>query len=142
MGVNKAIILGRLGKDPELRYTPSGQAVTKFTVATSERYTGKDGQRQERTEWHNIVAWGKTAELANQYLNKGSSVFIEGRITSRSWDDKDGNKRYCTEIVATSLEFLSGKDGGNGGGNKRSSDRKANETGDPQNVPIDDDLPF
>jgi single-strand DNA-binding protein len=106
-GVNKVILIGNLGKDPELRYTPSGQPVASFSLATSERWNDKNGQRQERTEWHNIVVWGKLAELSNQYLKKGRSAYIEGRIQTRSWDDKDGNKKYRTEIVATQLQFLS-----------------------------------
>jgi single-strand DNA-binding protein len=105
-GVNKVILIGNLGKDPELRYTPSGQPVASFSVATTERWTDKNGQRQDRTEWHNIVVWGKLAELTNQYLKKGRPVYIEGRITSRSWDDRDGNKKYRTEIVANQVQFL------------------------------------
>jgi len=111
LGVNKVILIGRLGRDPELRYTPGGQAVASFTIATSERWTDKNGQRQERTEWHNIVAWSKLAELANQYLKKGSPAYIEGKITTRSWDDRDGNKKYKTEIIANTIQFL-----GSGGG--------------------------
>jgi single-strand DNA-binding protein len=112
LGVNKVILMGNLGKDPELRYTPSGQATASFSLATTEKWTDKNGQRQERTEWHNIVTWAKTAELANQYLKKGSPVYIEGRISYRSWDDKDGNKKYRTEIVANQINFLSGGAGG------------------------------
>jgi single-strand DNA-binding protein len=108
MGVNKAILLGNLGRDPELRYTPGGAAVANFTLATTERYTDKSGQKQERTEWHNIVVWNKQAELCNQYLKKGRSAYIEGRITTRSWDDRDGNKKYRTEIVATTVQFIGG----------------------------------
>jgi single-strand DNA-binding protein len=111
LGVNKVILIGHLGKDPELRYTPGGQPTASFSLATSERWNDKNGQRQERTEWHNIVAWGKLAELANQYLKKGRPVYIEGRINTRSWDDRDGNKKYKTEIVANSIQFL-----GQGGG--------------------------
>src|SRR5690606_26707219 len=110
--VNKAIILGNLGKDPEVRFTNSGQAVCQFSVATSERWLDSDGNKQERTEWHNVVVWGKQAENCGQYLNKGSQVFVEGRIQTRSYDDKDGNKRYMTEIVAKDVRFLGGKSGG------------------------------
>ena len=106
IGVNKVILIGNLGKDPELRYTPGGQAVATFSLATTERWNDRNGQRQDRTEWHNIVAWGKLGELVNQYLKKGRSAYIEGRITTRSWDDKDGNKRYKTEIVANQIQFL------------------------------------
>jgi len=107
-GVNKVILIGNLGKDPELRYTPGGQPVASFSLATTERWSDKNGQRQDRTEWHNIVVWGKLAELANQYLKKGRSAYIEGRITNRSWDDRDGNKKYRTEIVANQIQFLGG----------------------------------
>ncbi len=111
-GVNKAILIGNLGKDPELRYLPSGQAVSTFSLATTEKWTDKAGQRQERTEWHNIVVYGKTAEIVNQYLKKGRSAYVEGRITTRSWDDRDGNKKYKTEIVANTVQFLGGPGGG------------------------------
>ena len=107
-GINKVILIGNLGKDPELRYTPGGQPVASFSLATTERWSDKNGQRQDRTEWHNIVVWGKLAELANQYLKKGRSAYIEGRITNRSWDDRDGNKKYRTEIVANQIQFLGG----------------------------------
>ncbi len=109
--VNKAIIVGNLGRDPEVRYTPSGQAVATFTVATNERWTDKSGQPQERTEWHRIVVWGKQAENCGQYLRKGRPVYIEGRIQTREWTDKEGQKRYTTEIVANQVQFLGGRDG-------------------------------
>ncbi|MEK6540075.1 MAG: single-stranded DNA-binding protein [Deltaproteobacteria bacterium] len=105
-GVNKAILVGRLGKDPEIKYTPSGTAIANFTIATSENYKDKDGQKQERTEWHRIVAFGKLAEICGEYLAKGKQVYIEGRIQTRSWDDKDGNKKYMTEIVANTMQML------------------------------------
>jgi len=114
--VNKAILIGNLGKDPEFKYTPSGQPVATFSIATTERFADKSGQKQERTEWHNVVAWGKLAELSNQYLKKGRSVYIEGRITTRSWDDKDNVKRYKTEIVANTMQFIGANPGGQGGG--------------------------
>ncbi len=106
MSMNKVIILGRLGKDPELRYTPSGAAVCNFSVATSEAWTDKNGQKQEKTEWHRIVVWGKMGELCNQYLFKGRQVFLEGKLQTRSWDDQNGQKRYSTEINATNVQFL------------------------------------
>lgn len=109
-GVNKAILIGNLGKDPELRYTPNGQAVASFSLATGEKWRDKDGVMQDRTEWHNIVVWGRQAEIAKEYLSKGRQVYIEGRIQSRSWEDKDGNKRYITEIVAQKLSFLGQRD--------------------------------
>ncbi|MEI6079249.1 MAG: single-stranded DNA-binding protein [bacterium] len=106
-GVNKVIIVGRLGKDPEVRYTPNGQAVANFTVATSENWTDKtSGQKQEKTEWHRIVVWGRLAELCRDYLKKGRQVYVDGRLQTRSWDDKDGVKKYTTEIIASSIQFL------------------------------------
>ena len=107
MGVTKAILIGNLGRDPELRYIPSGQPVASFTVATTESYTDKGGARQKRTEWHNIVAWGKLAELCGHYLKKGRQVYIEGRISNRQYEAKDGSgKRYRSEIVARKLRLL------------------------------------
>ena len=105
-GVNKVILIGRLGKDPDVRYTPSGQAVANFTMATSENWTGKDGQKQERTEWHRIVVWGRLAELCKDYLKKGRQVYIDGKLQTRSWDDKEGKKMYTTEVVANIVQFL------------------------------------
>lgn len=152
-GVNKAILVGNLGRDPELRHTPNGQAVVNFTLATSESWTDKSGERQERTEWHRIVVWGRQAEMCNQYLSKGRTVYVEGRIQTREWEDKDGNKRYTTEINASNVNFIGprtdgggggggnysgggGASGGGGGGSAR-SDAPA-ETGPP----MDDDIPF
>jgi single-strand DNA-binding protein len=106
MSVNKVIILGRLGQDPELKYTPGGMAVCNFTLATSESWADKAGQKQERTEWHRIVVWGKLAELCNQYLTKGRQAYIEGSLQTRSWDDKNGQKRYTTEINAKTVQFI------------------------------------
>lgn len=114
--VNKVILVGNLGKDPEVRFTPSGQAVAKFPIATTDNWTDQSGQRQEKTEWHNVVVWGKQAENCGQYLAKGRQVYIEGAIRSRSYDDKEGNKRYVTEIVAQRVQFLGGGGGGGGGG--------------------------
>jgi len=107
--VNKVILVGNLGKDPELRYTPTNLPVATFTLATNERFKDKDGNWQERTEWHNIVAWQRTAEIANEYLKKGRQVYIEGRIQNRSWDDKQtGEKKYRTEIVVSDMMLLGG----------------------------------
>lgn len=105
-GVNKVILVGRLGKDPEIRATPGGQSVCNFSIATSENWTDKQGQKQERTEWHRIVVWGKIAEVCGQHLSKGRQVYIEGRLQTRSWDDKTGQKRYTTEVVASTVQFL------------------------------------
>jgi len=106
MSVNKVIILGRLGQNPEMKYTPSGAGVCNFSVATSENWTDKSGQKQERTEWHRIVVWGKLAELCNQYLAKGRQVYLEGRLQTRQWEDKQGQKRYTTEINASTIQFI------------------------------------
>lgn len=110
-GINKVILIGNLGKDPETRYMPSGGAVTNVTVATSESWKDKDGQRQERTEWHKVVFFNKLAEIAGEYLKKGSKVYIEGALRTRSYD-KDGQKHYTTEIVASEMQMLDGKGGG------------------------------
>jgi len=116
-GVNKVILVGHLGADPDMRYTPSGQGVCELRLATSESWNDKNGQRQERTEWHRIVVWGKRAEVCSKYLAKGRQVFVEGRIQTRTYDDKDGNKRYITEIIANDVQFLGGgRDGAGGGG--------------------------
>lgn len=106
--LNKVMLIGNLGKDPEVRFTPSGKAVCNFSIATSESWTGSDGKKQEKTEWHNITAWGKTAELAGEYLSKGSSVYVEGRIETQTYE-KDGEKKYKTNIVVDKLTFLSTK---------------------------------
>lgn len=105
-GINKVILVGRLGGDPEIRYTQQGVAVTNFNIATSETWMDKTGGKQEKTEWHRVVVWGKMAETCSQYLAKGRQVFVEGRLQTRQWDDKDGNKRYTTEVVASTVQFL------------------------------------
>ena len=105
-GVNKVILVGNLGKAPEIRYTPGGVAVANFTLATSENWTSKEGKKETKTEWHRIVAFGRLAEICGEYLNKGKQVYIEGKIQTRQWEDKDGNKRYTTEIVANTLQML------------------------------------
>lgn len=116
-GVNKVILVGNLGADPDMRYTQSGTGVCELRVATNENWTDKSGQRQERTEWHRVVVWGKRGENCSKYLSKGRQVYVEGRLRTRSWDDKDGNKRYTTEIIANDVQFLSsGGRGGGGGG--------------------------
>ncbi len=105
--VNRVILVGHLGRDPEMRYTSSGTPVTNFSLATNERWNNQKGERQERTEWHKIVTWNKLAEISNQYLTKGQLVFIEGRIQTREWDDRDGNKRSTTEIIASDMRMMS-----------------------------------
>jgi len=134
--VNKAILIGNLGQDPEIRYAPSGQAVTTFRIATTEKWRDKDGQMQERTDWHNIVCWGRQAEIANEYLKKGRPVYIEGRIQNRSYDDKDGNKRYISEIVVQRLQFLGGKPEGT------QAPKQETEQPSPDITTDDEDLPF
>ena len=114
-GVNKVILIGNVGADPELRYTPSGAGVTNFNLATNESWTDKSGQQQEQTEWHRIVVWGKLAEICNQYLRKGSKVYIEGRLQTRSWEGQDGQKRYTTEVVAREMQFLDSRAAGAAG---------------------------
>src|SRR5437870_127071 len=115
--INKVILVGRLGKDPEIRSTPGGTSVAKFSLATDDRFTDKNGEKQERTEWHNITAWGKLGEICGQYLRKGKLVYIEGSIRTDSWDDKEsGQKRYRTEIVANTMKMLDRKGDENGGG--------------------------
>jgi single-strand DNA-binding protein len=113
-GVNKVILIGNLGADPEVRFTPGGQAVANFRIATSESWNDKSGQKQERTEWHRIVVWGKLAELCGEYLKKGRQCYVEGRLQTREWTDKENRKNYTTEVVATSVTFLGGRDAGAG----------------------------
>jgi single-strand DNA-binding protein len=128
MSVNQVILVGRLGRDPETRYTGGGQAVANFSVATDETYKDKNGERQKRTEWHKIVVWGKQAEIAQQYLKKGSLIFIEGRIQSREWQDKEGQKRTSFEIVASNFRMLGGRgDGAAGGGGSFSGGARSEE---------------
>ena len=124
MSVNKVILVGNLGQNPELKYTPNGQAVCNLSIATNESWTGKDGQKQEKTEWHRLVLFGKLAELAGQYLQKGRQVYIEGKLQTRSWQDKDNQTRYTTEIVGQTMQFLGGNAGagaGAGAGANRSA---------------------
>ena len=114
-GINKVILIGNLGNDPEMRHTPNGAGVCEFRLATNEAWTDKQGQRQERTEWHRVVVWGKKAEVCSKYLSKGRQVYVEGRLRTRSWEDKEGNKRYTTEVVANDVQFLGGGGGGERG---------------------------
>ena len=139
--VNKAIILGNLGRDPEVRYTTDGNAVTTFSVATTETRKDRDGNSQEHTEWHRIVVFGRLAEVCGEYLAKGRSVYVEGSIRTRSWDDREGNKRYTTEIVGRTVQFLSprGESGRQGGGAPPAEDDFSYEEGAGM---TDDDVPF
>jgi single-strand DNA-binding protein len=144
--VNKVILVGNLGRDPELRYIPSGQAVANFTLATNDRWRDKEGNNQERTEWHRIVVWGKSAENCAQYLQKGRSVYIEGRLQTREWEDKDGNKRQTTETIAQTVQFLGGRGGAGGGadsGGSPAGDIGSSGSGGGQPPgPSSNDVPF
>jgi single-strand DNA-binding protein len=145
--VNKVILVGNLGKDAELRYTPGGAAVATLNMATTEVWNDKSGQRQEKTEWHRVVLWGKQAESLQEYLTKGKQIYVEGRLQTRQWDDKDGNKRYTTEIKADRITLLGGGGGGRGGSGGGGMDRGASHGGgghdEPPMEPLtDDDIPF
>ena len=144
--VNKAILIGNLGKDPELRYTPSGQAVASFPLATTDRYKDKEGNWQEKTDWHNIVVWGRQGETAKEYLRKGRSAYVEGRIQTRSYDDRDGNKKWITEIVASRVQFLGGRGEGGPAGEQKSETEEHVQEASVATEPLvnseDDDLPF
>jgi single-strand DNA-binding protein len=149
--VNKVILLGNLGKDPEVKYTPSGTPVAKITLATNERFKDKSGEWQDRTEWHNVVLWQRLAEIAGEYLKKGGKVYIEGRLQTRSWDDKtSGQKKYMTEVVASDLVLLGGRGEGGGGESSGSYSKGAagnnfdQRTPEPEHAaPIsDEDIPF
>ncbi len=142
--VNKAILIGNLGSDPELRYTTSGTAVCNFNIATTEKWKDKDGQMQEKTEWHKIVLWKRQAEVAKEYLHKGSSVYIEGRIQTRNYEDKEGIKRYITEIIGDRMQFLGGRGGGGGGGGSSQAGGGSDAPPPPPGNldQQDDDLPF
>jgi single-strand DNA-binding protein len=139
--VNKAIIIGNLGRDPELRTTPSGRSVTSFSVATSRRWKDQNGQNQESTDWHNIVLWGRQAEVAKEYLSKGSQVYIEGRIQTRSYQDKDGVQKYRTEIIGQFMQLLGSRGGGGTSDYTPPSPPPSDEAPFDNNVE-DDDLPF
>lgn len=155
-GINKVILIGNLGADPEVRFTPSGQAVANFRIATSESWNDKtSGQKQERTEWHRIVVWGKLAELCGEYLKKGRQCYVEGRLQTREWTDKEGKKNYTTEVVANTVQFLGGGGGGarggeGGGGGYGGGSRGPSDQGNGGGAPPDDmggpppadDIPF
>lgn len=168
-GVNKVILIGNVGADPELRYTPSGTGVTNFNIATNESWTDSSGERQEKTEWHRIVVWGRLAEICNQYLRKGSKVYIEGRLQTRNWESQDGQKRYTTEVVARDMQMLDSRDevsagaepypsegtaqpagqpagqpGGQSGGQSQGAQQASTSAPSPEAPPFasDDDLPF
>ncbi|MBU2753067.1 single-stranded DNA-binding protein [Acidithiobacillus thiooxidans] len=162
-GVNKVIILGHLGKDPEMRYMPDGKAIANFNVATSENFKDREGNKQERTEWHRVVLFGRVAEIAGEYLRKGSMAFVEGKLQTRKWTDKEGQERYTTEIVGDRLQLVGPRnDGGaNSGNDRQPQQQRANNapsnnrssqppedpfgggnTGNTNYSEFDDDIPF
>ncbi|MEX1010601.1 MAG: single-stranded DNA-binding protein [Balneolaceae bacterium] len=146
--LNKAMIIGRLGQDPEVRYTQSNTAVATLNVATNERFKDRNGEFQERTEWHRVVAWGRLAEICQEYLKKGSQVYIEGPIQTREWEDKEGQKRYTTEIKALTMTMLDSRGGGDPGGPSRTpATSSSKQSAGPADLDdsfddMDDDLPF
>ncbi len=151
--LNKAILIGNLGADPETRYMQDGTCVCNIRIATTERFKDRNGERQERTEWHRVVLWGKLGEIANQYLRKGSQVYIEGKIETRKWTDRDGNDRYSTDIRANEMKMLGGRGEGapraSGASAAPASNSKPAKADDPfadspafNDVPADDDIPF
>lgn len=144
--LNKVMLIGNLGKDPEVRYTAGGTAVASFSLATSEKFKGKDGNWEEKTEWHNITLWARLAEIAGEYLSKGKTVYIEGRLQTRKWTDKDGRDRYTTEIVGEKMQMLSGKGEGGGGGQRQASrPQQDHNQGGGYEEPVfnpDDEIPF
>ncbi|MBM2838169.1 MAG: single-strand binding protein [Deltaproteobacteria bacterium] len=135
-GVNKVILLGRLGADPEVRYTAGGTAVAKFNLATSETWKDKDGSKQEKTEWHRVVAFGKLGETCGEYLSKGKQVYVEGKLQTRSWEDKEGNKKYTTEVNVSNMVML-GSGSGEGGGKEVAASAEPQSFGSSE-----DDIPF
>lgn len=146
--LNKVMLIGNLGKDPEVRYTASGTAVASFSLATSEKFKNKSGEWEEKTEWHNVTLWARLAEIAGEYLSKGKTVYIEGRLQTRKWQDRDGKDRYTTEIVGEKMQMLSGKGEGGGGGRQGGGRPGSDEHGgggpsyeEPVFNP-DDDIPF
>jgi single-strand DNA-binding protein len=136
--INKVILIGNLGRDPEVRYTPSGTAVANFSVATTDNWTNKDGDKQSRTEWHRVVAWGRLGETCGEYLSKGSQVYIEGSIQTNEWEDKEGNKRQTTEIRAWRMQML----GSRGSAGAPPEAHSASEPESGMEGPSDDDIPF
>jgi single-strand DNA-binding protein len=145
--VNRVILVGNLGRDPELRYTAGGQPVASFSVATNERWNDREGKTQERTEWHRIVVWGKQGENCANYLQKGRTVYIEGRLQTREWEDKEGQKRQTTEVVAQSVQFLDRREGaprgsGSAGGSSGPGGSPEPDSGPPPSSGGGDDIPF
>ncbi len=153
-GINKVILVGNLGQDPEVRYTPAGAAVTTISVATTEAWNDKEGNKQERTEWHRVVFFRRLAEIAGEYLKKGSQVYIEGQLRTNKWQDKSGNDRYTTEIIANEMQMLGGRPGSGGGmggggnmpsapkANNNQSNNNNNKDSGPNYDDFDDEIPF
>jgi single-strand DNA-binding protein len=139
-GLNKVMVIGNVGRDPEMRYTPSGSAVTSFSVAVSRRWTTPDNQQREETEWFNVVAWDKLGEMCNQLITKGRKVYIEGRLQTRSWEAQDGQKKYRTEVVAATMLLLDNRPPGTGGGGGGPGPR--DDGGFPTDEMEPDDIPF
>ena len=152
--LNKVMLIGRLGQDPEIRYTQSGSAVANVTIATNDYWTDKQGGKQERTEWHSLVLWGKLADLAQSYLKKGSQVYVEGRLQTRDWEDQQGQKHYKTEVVVTTMQFLDSKMADSSSNSEYSATAAAPQSNPAQTAPaeantvpqgddyIKDDIPF
>lgn len=139
-GVNKVILVGRLGTDPEVKTVSGGNTVARLSLATSENWTDREGQRQERTEWHRVVVWGKLAELCGKYLSKGRQAYVEGRLQTRSWEDQQGQKKYTTEIVASTIQFLGGAS--QGAGMDQSSGYDNQDFGPEPSFDSSDEIPF
>ena len=151
MSVNKVILIGRLGSNPEIRYTPGGAAVANFNVATNESWVDKNQAKQERTEWHRVVVWGKLAQLCGEYLAKGRQVYLEGRLQTRQWQDKDNQTKYTTEVIANTVQFLgsaAGTSAGTGNYTKNETSTDAQNAAEPANVNMEqpsfteEDIPF
>lgn len=140
--LNKVMIIGNLGRDPEVRYTASGSAVAGFSVATTEKFKNKNGEWEERTEWHNVTLWGRLAEIAGEYLAKGKTVYVEGRLQTRKWQDRDGRDRYTTEIVGEKMQMLSGRGEGPQGGGRGGRQESPEPSYDEPVFNPDDDIPF
>lgn len=148
--VNKVILIGNLGRDPEVRYLPSGEAVANFSIATTEKWKDKSGEMKEQTEWHRISFFGRQAEICDEYLKKGGAVYVEGRLQTRKWTDKDGNERYTTEVRGDRMQLLGGRGGGGGGGDSMMREpapaaapaKSAKASGGDPFGQMDDDIPF
>lgn len=140
--MNKIIVIGHLGRDPEMRYTPNGQSVTSFSVASSRRYTTGEGEQREETEWFNVSAWGRLADLCNQYLSKGRQVYVEGRFSSRSYEGRDGQMRHSNDISLTDVQFLGGRGQDGGGEGAAYSPGPSSAPAEPPDFDAVDDLPF